>query len=277
MVNIIDRDKDVHMTTPTQRTDLFDILTVFNPSSSPFEVYYNSELHKIIPPGKAVHLVKMIGEINIEHLIDRMCRQQGVSKNDPNARAAWRAKIVLNEARSATPIIPSEIDLAKQAQQQADIQPVPRQLPIVEQPTKPENPEWKFDPTTGEPIKPKVVGITPDQVKTDNVEVQQDAPSGIAPTIPTEPPAHPDEETNQILNTMRSSNEERSLGEQVINADETPVAPTANRPLNPSREDLMDYAKNVLMMNTEDPTTKAKLEAMDIETLKKEIKYDPYA
>ena len=45
---------------------LFDILTIFNPSPTPYEVYYNSELYKTIQPGKAIRVVKMIGAINAE-------------------------------------------------------------------------------------------------------------------------------------------------------------------------------------------------------------------
>ena len=280
------------------RNDAFDVLTIYNPSSQPFPVYYNSELHAIIQPGKAIQLVKLIaGDIEngaIKHLIDRMCRLNGKPRNDPNTRNAWYQKVVINHKSNVLPKVLTLEDQAKLANAELSHHPVdvpPASLtakPTIDPNSTSVNSNWKFDPITGAPLTKKTPVITPDQVDTSNVEIQQTSEtlpdaSGTSPnstpTVP--PPVHPDPATNTILEGIRGEHTgddgERVIGEVPPSTEEKPYVPTKNWPDNPTKEDLMRYAKDVTMMNVDDPTTKLALEKQTVEELKATLKYDPFA
>lgn len=270
------------------RNDSFDIVTLYNPSTTPFEVWYNSELHTVIQPGKAVQLVKMIAGDNdhgaTKHLVDRMVRQQlgAAGKNNPAARSAWLAKIVINQQANSLPVLPTVYEQAKALNEELANKPVDMPLPeaplpqIV--PTPPiANSGWKFDPLTGKPIENKPTGISPDQVDTSRVEIQTSQSAALLGTLPGAVLPHPDPETNTLLDNLRSGGEERVLGEQIINEDEPKVEPVATWPLEPTKEVLISYAEKVLLMNLSDDATRAQLEAQTPEQLKATLKYDPYA
>lgn len=230
------------------KQDLFDIVTVYNPSKKDFQVFYNSSLHKTIPAGKAINLVKLVaGDSNhgaIKHLIDYLCREQGVNKNDPTARAKWHEIVVRSSQANAIPVIPTLEDQALRISQT---------LPEVEP----------------EVIPTPVAPITPDQVDTSNIEIVEQASSGDVAIDPSVVP-HPDSETNSILEGMRSNAQARQMPEQVI-TEEAPQVPEAPVKEKATREELMAYAANIMDLN--DPTTKATVDKMDDDTLAKELKY----
>ena len=114
-------------------------------------------------------------------------------------------------------------------------------------------------------------GITPDQVKTDHVEIQPDEQMATTPTLPTDPIPHPDQETNSILDNLRSGKEERSLGEQVINENEIPEV-LVKKTRKATHEELMSFATTIMDLN--DAKTKEKLDAMTDEELSKELNYE---
>lgn len=265
------------------QNDLFHIWTVFNPSTTPFEVRYNDELHKVIQPGKAVRLVKMVAAINVEHLIDRMVRQQaGAAKlHEPTLRAAWREKIVLDSENSNAPVVPTQLDQAKYINESLDKTPVNVVASTgasVSQPVVNTNPAWKFDPATGEPIVNKPSGISPQDVKVENVQVQKDDASVAMPSIDAVPVPHADPETNSILNSMRSGDkEEVRVIDVKDDGDTTPYAEPEKPKIEVTREVLMAFAQNELKMAVDDATTKSKLDAMSVEELSRELNYEALA
>lgn len=245
--------------------DAFNILTVFNPSSLPFEIWYNGELHKTIEPNKAAQVVKMVaGDANhgsIKHLIDRMCRLNKVSKNDEVVRMEWYDVIVRNQVVNAIPAAPTVEQTVLNINKSLDN-------------PEPKNPDWKFDPLTGAPIIDKTPVITPDQVDTSNIEIQPEtAGTGMAGGITPPPPPHPDGETNSILTSMRNGGEARVMSEQVM-IEEAPKVPE-KRTEKPTREQLMTFAGTIMAIN--DPQTKAKLDAMTDEQLAAELRYEEVA
>lgn len=285
--------------TPTQRNDSFDVLTIYNPSDEPFDVFYNSELHATIQPRKALQLVKLIaGDGNhgaIKHLIDRMCRLQGKQRNEPSVRAAWFEKIVLNQKTSSLPKIPDVIDLARQANRELAQQQVDLPTPSIDpQPSlsvpaddSSENAKYiasgfKFHPVTGVPLTAATPVITPDQVDTAHVEMQTGtAATPITAPLPAAPLPHPDPATNAILQGIRTpgSNDGtgKVIGEEIDPGSETPYVPEKNWPEAPTKEDLLRYAKDVVMMNVDDPKTRSSLESQTVDQLKDTLKYDVYA
>lgn len=273
------------------RSDLFDVLTIYNPSETPFEVWYNSELHAVIQPMKAVQLVKLIaGDAQygaVKHLIDRMCRLQGKSVNDPMARNAWYEVVVVKQTRNELPTTPTLLDQARQVNQSLGGHPI--DVMPIKTPPMPQldangalkkDPAWKFDPVTGERLEAKPV-ITPSQIDTSHVEIQSaTTPVGAVPTgiMPPAPIRTGDPTTDNILGGIRKGDEEdaRTIGE--VPAAEAPAAPDEpKRTANPTKEDLITYAKDVLLMDVTDPTTRLELEKQTIEELKSTLKYDIYA
>lgn len=276
------------------KTDLFNIVTIFNPSSEPFQVWYDSELFATIPAGRAVQLTKLIaGDANhgnVKHLIDRMILKSAgaARKNDPDLRAAWSEKIVLGDQVNSSPVIPTEIDLAKKLQKELLAQPVNVPLPTIEPaPTPPAlptpaEPEKRFDPYTGEPLAKKLTGITPDQVKTDNVEIVPVETGGLnADAILNKPLPHPDPETNTILENLRSKGdgeeEARVLRVEDEEADLPPAPDQPKRTATPNKEELIEYARTVLMMDVNDEDTRKQLESRSVEELMSDLRYDVYA
>lgn len=287
--------------TAAPRNDLFDVLTVFNPSDKPFPVYYNSQLHATILPSKAVQIVKLIAgdqdNGNIKHLIDRMCRQQGKSKNDPVARQAWYSVILRDQSINSVPKLPTVEDQAIQINRNLAHQPVDVPLPStaitpqnVDTVGQPKNPQWKFDPITGARLDEKKEGLRPDQIQVAQVEIQANPnpvvptatapdPGAPAPSIPQMPlPTSPIPEDNAILGGIRKTegDEARVVGDTGVTE---PVAPDApNHPESPTKDYLIDtYAKNVLMMDVNDATTRLELEKQSVDQLKESLKYDRYA
>jgi len=298
--------------TAAPRNDSFDVLTVYNPSNEPFPVYYNSELHAVIQPHKAIQLVKLIAgddqHGNIKHLIDRMCRLNKKQKNDPVVRSAWLSKILVSQHVNHLPKIPDLIDLAKQANQSlaknpvydpsipetpslSPTPPVASTLPSQTAALPPDAQEYinmgyKFHPVTGQPLfAPSAPPVTPESVDTSHVEIQltPGVPSAAIPgVVPPSPviPSTGHQQTDTLLAGIRgehsSDDGERVIGE-VTDTPETPVTFTKNWPDNPTKEDLLRYAQTVTMLNIEDPKTKLQLEAQSIDELKATLKYDVFA
>lgn len=276
----------------TPRSDLFDVLTIYNPSETPFEVWYNSELHAVIQPRKAVQLVKLIaGDAQygaVKHLIDRMCRLQGKSVNDPIARNAWYEVVIVKQARNELPTMPTLLDQARVVNQSLaghpiDVMPIKTPPLLDANGVTKKDPTWRFDPVTGERLDQKPA-ITPDQIDTSHIEIQGAEtilpPSAGVPNgaIPSAPIRTGDATTDNILTGIRSTDADdaRTIGE--VPAVEPPAAPEApKRTENPTKEDLIAYAKDVLMMDVNDATTRLELEKQDVAQLKDTLKYDVYA
>jgi hypothetical protein len=278
------------------RNDSFDVLTIANPSPTPFEVYYGSELHAIIQPQKAIQLVKLIaGDSNhgaIKHLIDRMCRLNGKPKNEPSVRAAWYSKIVINQKVSHMPTLPTILDQAREINRELAQNPVAAAVqttPNLPTPTQPidangfpkTNPAWKFDPLTGAPLAAPKTVITPESVDISHIEIQsaeQTLPTvaGIAPTAPL--PPHPNPEANDLLNGIRrtDSDDGKVIGE-VPAEDEPATVEPPKRTETPTKEQLIEYARDVMFMNIDDPKTRLELEKQDVSQLMDTLKYDIYA
>lgn len=288
------------------RDDSFDVITVYNPSPDPFPVYYNSALQAVIQPGKAIQLVKLVaGDENrgaVKHLIDRMCRLNNKPKNEPAVRSAWIEKIVLRESVNHAPVLTTleaqalavNQDLAKQP---LDVpapsipEPVAPTPSLAQEPTLPTPPapsnNWKFDPMTGKPLATKPV-ITPESVDVSHVEIQSaqatlpPAAASVVNPIPVVAPlpVTGDPVADAALNDFRGNGkdgEARVIGEEIpaVDAPPPPLVPT--RPENPTREDLVAYARDVVMMDINEETTRQMLADMPVDQLKNELKYDMYA
>lgn len=282
---------------PQNQSDLFQVCTVYNPSNEPFEVFYNSEKFKTIPPRMAVQIIKMIaGNAKmgaVKHLVDRMIRQEGLiaSLNDPVLRAKWEGVILVHTAPSIMPAPQTESEKIHSAQKQAERQAAPV-LPPTPTPTHTPNivpanandkayieAGYKFHPVDGHELKAAPTGISAEQVDISKIQMAPDnepTPNiAVSAALPTDP-LHP--ETNTLLDGIRNTDTEgsRVIGEAPI--DEAPPAPdTPTRPENPTREDLMSFAKEALFMDVNDPSTRSRLDAMDVPTLIKELKYDRFA
>lgn len=278
------------------RSDLFDVLTIYNPSETPFEVWYNSELHAVIQPKKAVQLVKLIaGDAHygaVKHLIDRMCRLQGKSVNDPMARNAWYEVVIVKQARNELPKVPTLLDQARAVNQSLtghpiDVMPIKTPPQLDANGTAKKDPTWKFDPVTGARLDQKPV-ITPDQIDTSHIEIQGQGAETILPqgamgtvpavALPSAPIRTGDTATDNLLGSIRKGDEEdaRVIGE-VPAAEEPAALDEPKRTANPTKEDLITYAKDVLMMDVNDPQTRLELEKQTVDELKNTLKYDIYA
>lgn len=267
------------------RNDSFDVITIFNPSDRPFEVFFNSELHAVIPSGQAIPLVKMIaGDSNygaVKHLIDRMCRQQGVPISDPRARARWVSKVILSQKVGDMPIMPTPVDQARAINQSLQSQPLDVEVPTLPTSAQPVAPQadWLFDPKTGERLAPAKVGIKPEDIDTSHVVIAA-AQGGVAlpGTGAVALPPHPNPEADALLTGIRRTDDDggRTIGE-VPAEDAPPTPPTPTRTLTPTKEELITYANDVLMMNVNDPTTRLELEKQTVAQLMTTLNYDAYA
>lgn len=301
---------------PAPRNDSFDVLTIFNPSKTDFPVYYNSELHAVIQPGKAIQLVKLIaGDSNhgaIKHLVDRMCRLQGKPKNEPAVRNSWIPVIVLSSKKNHMPTIPTIVDQARAINERLANQPVDVPLPNAPAPSLATTPSlapaaptanasdqeyvnagYKFHPVTGALLSstPKEI-ITPESIDTSKIEIQSaeatlpqtavaPLPGGVAGTPPVAIiPPHPNADAENLLAGIRKTDTDDTEGKVIgeVPAEEEPAAPDEARwPEAPTKEDLLTYAKDVMMMNVDEPKTRLALEAQTVDQLKATLKYDRFA
>lgn len=288
------------------QNDAFDILTLFNPDKEPFDIVYNKEIHKTIQPGKAVRVIKMIGSLGLKHLVDRMCQLQGVPINNQAARDAWTKVILVDLESQQAPVPQTLLDQAKamteKLNQTSDLErflatkalPNAADLPVAAPPTAPAYPvappvpapaapvvtpqnHWKFDPLTGDPITsvnpaptPETTGITPESIDTSNVEVQVNdtSPIGAAMASIGNAGVPADPSVASILE-REGAKQPHELPE--VADDDTPAAPVITKPR--TRENMLAFAKDTLMMNLEDPKTKAELDAMTDDQLDDTLKY----
>ena len=281
------------------RNDAFDILTLYNPDTEPFPIIYGKEMHKVIQPKKAVRVIKMIGELALKHLVDRMCQKQGKAINDQGARDAWTKVILIDVESNDTPVPQTLEDQAKAmtdklnnstdlerflASKNVTLPQIPADggMPATPAPVAPAPtvaPTPKFDPYTGQPlastVTPEAVAITPESVDTSKVEIQTGDTNPISSamdSVNVAPPAPSDPAVASIIN--RGQGETQVLAEQTI--DETP--PTEHVvDSNPTRQQLMDFAQNTLLMDLNDPKTKAELDKMTDAELIVNLRYEQTA
>lgn len=282
------------------RNDAFDILTIYNPDTEPFQIVYGKEIHKTIQPKKAVRVIKMIGELALKHLVDRMCQKQNKSINDQTARDLW-TKVILIDVESNSAPVPQTLEdqaraMTDKLNNSSDLErflnsknvvlpPIPADgvvpatpAPVVPTPTADNN--WKFDPLTGKPITPTItpesVAITPEMIDPSKIEIQagdtNPVAAGAMASLAQTPTIPPDPAVASIIDRERG--EAMVLPEQTI--DDTPPI---EFPVNaaPTRQQLLDFAQNTLLMDLNDPKTKAELDKMTDQELANTLKYDQTA
>jgi hypothetical protein len=290
----------------------FEIYTLRNPSKDPFDIVYNNKIFRTIPPNKAMRLPKKpFGELAEKHLIDRMVQQEGLQINDQQARAKWRAIIVMDEDKdlSDVPLDPEEIlkrkldllnstneseavqtcescgvktfnlnehNMLNHAGNLAPVEPVAPVLPPVEQVVAPVAP---VAPAYVAPVTPQAPAqevITPESVAAQSVEViDTNSPEVLPPQQHHEPQNDQERRRQNLLSGAVGADEDKKeayvLPEQTVEEVEAPAAPQQLPP--PTRESLIAYARDELKMNVEDAQTKAILDTKPVEELALELGY----
>lgn len=289
-------------------TDIsFEIITLYNPSKEPFEIVYNNRIFRTIPPGKAMRLPKKpFGILAEKHLIDRMCNLEGKPTNDPIARTAWRKAVVIDEDidNSEKVLDPSDVmqrklDRLNNTNESGAVitcdvcgtksfnlqehKTLNHPVTVPQAPTVPVAPVLPAQQVTvTQPVTPPAQQplITPDQVTKEKVQLVSTSDPETIPANPVlnERPqkerrlqSDPTDDVKSVISGVTGTvkEEHHELPAQKVEEEQTPTY-TVNP--NPTREELISYAKSI-GMNIEDPKTKSFLDTADIPTLKKELNY----
>lgn len=247
--------------------DSLATITLLNPSDDPFEVWYNNKLYRTIPPGQVLTLPYPVGErLALKHLIDRMCNINNIPTNDEAARSRFRQQIVVREDRDASAQTLDEftgmqrkIDLLNKTNASGTIV----SCPVCN--TKTYNlPEHEM------------LNHGAAQVSAPAIE---SAPATMAVVPPQTQSAY---DATAILRRATGDNDEpQTLKEEVVEEVATPVtttpvppeAPIEQTKTQPTREELIAFARDTLKMNVEDPDTKKAFEVLSIDALVKELSY----
>lgn len=222
--------------------NLFRIVQFHNPDDEALTIIYNKEPVRTIQPGETVAIVKMWSDNGAKHLADRIMRKNGQNLLNKEDRAKVVATIILSEEGSLLGTQPSQNQLADQ---------------LINKATNPTaNPnQWKFDPLTGKPLP---------------AEPQPELPQ----PVPT--PTHTNPEIAGVMAGVTTQQGTGSLPAQDLTREEAPPAPRDKS--NDTKEQVLSWIVNNLPVNyNSDPETKSRLDAMDVDELKREFKYESLA
>lgn len=280
--------------------ELFDptIVTLLNPSNEDFPIVYNNKIFRTIPPRKAMRLPrKPFGVLAEKHLIDRMCNMENKPTNDPLTREKWRKIIVLDEDQdlSAQPLTPEQVyerqldklNRTNEAQQITTCDTCGTKTfnliehnmlnhlgtqPTPPAPTQPQATVAAVTPPV-RPVIPQVpiVPTIPDRPEIINSE-------SLMP-LPVDKPAPQTEAQKAAANIIQGVTGKVAKEEGAFTLPEakedppvtTPVDTTPKAP--PTREQLIAYARDTLLMKVEDPKTKELLDSAPIDQLIRELNY----
>lgn len=226
----------------------YDILTLFNPSDEPFPIIYNGQVHKIIQPNQSVRVIKMIGGLALKHLVDHMLNKENIATNIQAERDRWTSKILQDVETNSAPLELSLDEKLKRTTETLNTTSDLDRFVTNQNPIQDKRP--LFDPYTGERL-PDETNVVDKTMSNNHVS------------------------SDPIVQGITSTGESRTLPEQKM--DDAPAETQPQPKSDPTREDLINFAKNTLMMNVEDPKTKAELESQDVEQLKKTLNYEAVA
>lgn len=277
----------------------FEIITLLNPTTEPFDIVYNNTIFRTIPPGKAMRLPKKpFGELAEKHLIDRLCNIHNKSTSDPQARAVYREQIVLEEDVDNTdaPLDPSQFMQRKldklnntneaEAIKVCDICGTktfslgehkslnhPVESIITSKAVNSEtlsSQSQVLNTNTEVSQEPK---LSNGELKAEKVEVV-DGVAGI-PIVNDKPAPETKEqkEVADVLSSVKGGADHQVLAAQDTTADDVPQTYAKPYGEDPTREQLIAFAKTN-GVHVDDPKTKEFLDTASIEDIRKQLSYD---
>lgn len=111
-----------------------------NPDDEPFQIRYDGQIVRTVPPNETIPLVLMWAQAGCKHLADKLLKKRKLSLLNKNERSKIEAGIILSVEGSLLGATPSQNELANQL------------LDKAQNPT-PDKKVWKFDPLTGKPLE----------------------------------------------------------------------------------------------------------------------------
>jgi len=239
----------------------YRIVTIHNPSSEPFELFYNNSLTKTIPPKGYLKVPwNPLGILAEKHLIDRMCNINKKSTNDKVARGEYQKQILILDENddtlqnlSESEVLQRKLDLLNKTNSSDMIKTC--DMCQVKTFNMSEHKMLNHDEKPPVPPVPQVAPV---------VETVATPPVPQAPVTPLQ------KESAKILANAVGKSGTQEFPEQVI--EDAPEATEQHRGT-PTREQLVAFAKDELLMKVDDPATAKVLAERDIDSLVRELHY----
>lgn len=249
--------------------DTFDIITIKNPSTDPFEVVYDNKSYGFLMPGQFKRFPRFLAKLAVKHLIDHCLNKEGLQTNNQAGRDRWSAEIVMEEEITALPTstpqekLQADVDRMNQGSDLDRIMKKRAEAPATPQVFTPQAPiiPAPVDPVPSRPVAEAIplpspalasMGIstpTGAGMTLPEVDMTEDVP--VAP-VPTPVPASVDP----------------------ARMPQVPAPIPMGNPAQPTRDQLYKYASETLAMDLSDSKTRAALDAQSEAQLVETLSYE---
>ena len=239
--------------------DEFRTVVLVNPLSKPFNLEYNKTIARTIPPGKSLRMPWIpLGFLGLKHLIDFCCNENNESTGDPAIRAKWEAIVLIrdDDNMADTPLTPDQV-----LQRKLDLLNNTNASNMVQTCEKCQTKTFnlKEHNALNHPVVPDQTASTPPPPLTEEQKKLQEQQANLQQV------------NDQALQAAVANKEPVELPEEKV--DVTPAVVPNVPKAEPTREELIKYAGDVLKMTLTDAKTMEFLNTADIEVIKKELNY----
>lgn len=269
------------------------IITLWNKTKKPFDIIYDNKIWRTIPSNHAARIpLKPFGELAKKHLIDALCNENGQPTNDAQIRAKWEAEIILDrDSDNSTEVLTPEEVMKRQFDKlngdnaSETIKECPEchtkvfnlaehnilNHNVPQDPTAQETAQETVQaaPAPQAPVEPPAPVNPQATEQAPVIDNGSEMPVPVAKPLPQTPQQ---KEMAHIIQGAVSNQGAQVLPEQKEEENPAPAPVEPAKP-NPTREELITYARDELYMNVNDPKTKQFLDTAPLEDLVKELRY----